>query len=368
MRFKPPSSNYTNGHVLLSYTTYPLTLLDETQTGGHTQGWEIQKMIELFLESGFTVDLIDQDNMSFSPKVKYSILVAAGDNADRLQACTPDTVLKVFHATGCHWLFQNQSEYKRLYNLQTRNGYSLPPQRQAYSIKNLQGFDIISGILGTYPTSTYTHLKKPLMMVPLSTTHTFEHPEKKDFDQIKKTFLWFGGAGGVHKGLDLVLEAFSQMPEYHLIVCGKPVREPDFAKAYHTELFETPNIEAVGHVDPGSEQFANIKERCLGIVYPSCSEGTAGSVVLAMHAGLIPIVTKESGVETKDFGITLKEATIEHIKDTVRSLSSEPTEKLKERATKTWEYARENHTRERFASEYRKFVATIVKLHHEKSH
>ena len=36
----------------------------------------------------------------------------------------------------------------------------------------------------------------------------------------------------VHKGLDLVLEAFVAMPEYHLTVCGKVSSEKDFEDAY----------------------------------------------------------------------------------------------------------------------------------------
>ena len=34
----------------------------------------------------------------------------------------------------------------------------------------------------------------------------------------------------VHKGLDLVLEAFAGMPEYHLTVCGPVAKEKDFER------------------------------------------------------------------------------------------------------------------------------------------
>jgi hypothetical protein len=46
----------------------------------------------------------------------------------------------------------------------------------------------------------------------------------------------------VHKGLDLVLEAFADMPEYHLTVCGPIQKEQDFERAYYRELYQVPNI------------------------------------------------------------------------------------------------------------------------------
>jgi DNA-directed RNA polymerase subunit F len=44
----------------------------------------------------------------------------------------------------------------------------------------------------------------------------------------------------------------------------------------------------------------------------------------------------------------------------VASLS---TQDLKERARKAWEYARANHSRERFATSYRKVIEEILSIH-----
>ena len=67
-------------------------------------------------------------------------------------------------------------------------------------------------------------------------------PDQKDFDRCRNSFLWFGSNALVHKGLDRVLEAFAEMPEYHLTVCGPIHEERDFLATYHRELFDTPNI------------------------------------------------------------------------------------------------------------------------------
>ena len=71
-------------------------------------------------------------------------------------------------------------------------------------------------------------------------------PEAKDFEACRTRFLWLGSRGMVFKGLDLVLDAFVQMPEYHLTVCGPVAKEKDFEQVYYQELYHTSNIHTYG--------------------------------------------------------------------------------------------------------------------------
>ena len=64
-----------------------------------------------------------------------------------------------------------------------------------------------------------------------------------------------------------------------------------------------------------------------------------------MHAGLIPIISYESGVDTGDFGCTLSENTVDSIIEAVISLSQKSTEELRNMSHNSWSYAREYHTR-----------------------
>jgi len=162
------------------------------------------------------------------------------------------------------------------------------------------------------------------------------------------------------QGLDLVLEAFSEMPDCHLTVCGPVNEEQDFQRLYYRELYETPNIHTVGWVDVADAAFHSIVERCIGVVYPWISERGGVSVMTCMHAGLIPIVSYESSVDTEKFGFVLKKCNIDEIKRTPREIINLPVRKLEERAKKAWLFARANHTRQRFAEEYKKFCLEIL--------
>jgi glycosyltransferase involved in cell wall biosynthesis len=130
--------------------------------------------------------------------------------------------------------------------------------------------------------------------------------------------------------------------------------------AYYRELYETPNIHTTGWLDAGSTDFAETAGKCIGLIHPSCSEGQSGSVINCLHAGLIPIVSYESGVDVNDFGMTLEDCSIETIKKSVQLISGLPTAELRQMSRKAWEFARANHTRETFAGEYRKAIEKII--------
>jgi glycosyltransferase involved in cell wall biosynthesis len=203
-------------------------------------------------------------------------------------------------------------------------------------------------------------VKTPLFRVPISTCALSPLPETKNYATCRSSFLWFGSAGFVHKGLDLVLEAFAEMPEYHLYVCGPLQQEKEFIKAFYNELYQTPNIHAIGWVDVAGAEFMEIANKCLGLVYPSCCEGGGGSVITCMHAGLIPIVSYESSVDVDDYGVILKDSSITTIRNTVHTVSNLPIHQLGQMAQKAREFAMANHTREKFAEEYKNIVLKII--------
>ncbi|MHC5720712.1 MAG: glycosyltransferase, partial [Nostoc sp.] len=85
-----------------------------------------------------------------------------------------------------------------------------------------------------------------------------------------------------------------------------------------------------------------------------------------LQAGLIPILSYESGVDVHDFGVIFDNLSLEEIKAKVRSISNLPVENLKLMSRQAWEYARANHTKEKFAQAYRNAVEQIIENHSQK--
>ncbi len=348
------------GRILLSYMTLPFINKTEDILNGHTNVWECRDIVNSFLEEGYIVDVIDWKNNKFIPKTKYDYIIDIHSNLERLAPYLNKDCKKIFHATIPHWLTQNYAEYSRLIDIKRRRSVILLPRRQEIPTNSIEYADIIT-LLGNLTTEqTYHYAKKRIVHIPLSTTHKFPSPENKDFEGTRNKFMWIGGSGMVRKGLDLVLEAFSKMPEYELYICGKVINDTDFNEVYHHELYESKNIHTLGHVDPGGPIFEKIRSDCLALVYPTATEGQAGSVIVSLHAGMIPIISEYAGVNIDGFGIMLKKNTVEEICLAVKNIASRPIDQLREYAINAWKYAQQNHSREKFASEYRKFVKDLI--------
>ncbi len=327
----------------------------------HTCDWEGFQIGKTFLDLGYSVDVINFHNRTFIPEKDYQVFVGALDGFGRLAPLVNGDCIKILHAVYAHWLVNNGAQYRRLEQLKNRKGSVLQPVKLIQPDASIRFADHITTLGNQFTVDSYRFAGKPIHRVPISATHHFPFDSEKDFNQCRKNFLWFGGWGLVHKGLDLVLEAFVEMPEYQLIVCGPVDADKEFKKAFRKELYETDNIRVTGWVDVGSEQFAELVSKCAGLVYASCSEAGGGSVVQCMHAGLIPIVSRESSVDVSDdFGVVLQHSSIDEIRQVVRDIAERPAAELAIMSRRAWEYAQEHHTRERFAKVYRDVIERIL--------
>lgn len=343
------------GRVLLSYKTDPF-FDSEKKDHLHTNMWECREITRMFLSLGYVVDVMDWFNHGYKPKKEYQYFVDLGTNLERIGPLLNKDCLKIFYATTSHWLFNNQAENERLLELQKRRRVTLKPRRSLLPARNIEEADF-SACLGNEATlSTYAFAGKKMHQLPISTTHIYPFPENKDLAKAKTNFVWLGGAGMVHKGLDLVLEAFAQLPDYQLFVCGDVAKEKDFESLYWPELYQTSNIKTLGRVDLGGEIFKQVASGAIALIHPSCSEGQSGAVVTGMHAGLIPLVSYHSGVEVVDFGVIIKDGGVREIIEVVKQVGDMSPSELKRRSRDSWEYARSNHTREKFAEAFANFV------------
>ncbi|MBW4615419.1 MAG: glycosyltransferase [Desmonostoc vinosum HA7617-LM4] len=351
------------GNVLMSYRIEPFLLKPgQPMPNDHTWYWEVWQIAQTFLDLGYNVDVIQFHNDKFVPQKNYAFFV---DIRHRLEALAPklnQDCIKIFHVDIANMIFRNAAECNRLLELQQRKGVTLRPQRFETPNLGIEYADCATVLGNDFTVNTFKYANKPMYRIPISSPVVYPWPEEKDLAAVRKNFLWFGGSALVLKGLDLVLDAFAQMPEYHLTVCGPISNDKEFEKAFYQELYETPNIHTHGWIDVSSPEFIKITNNCLGLVYPSVSEGQAGAVITCLQAGLVPILSYESGVDVHDFGVILNNCSIAEIKATVHRIANLPIEELKLMSRKAWEYARANHTREKFAQAYRHAVEQMREM------
>ena len=348
------------GAVLISYVPDDVSKPENEVSPAHTHFWECRCMAESYARAGFLVDVVDFADKTFKPEKHYDILVSARTNLERLAKHVSPDCLKIAHLDTAHFLTHNANALARLRDIRDRHGIALRSNRMLDNNWAIEAADMGCVLGNAFTADSYAYAGKPIHRIPLSSVRAFDWQEDKDFAACRDTFLWFGSGGFAHKGLDLVIDAFAQLPDLRLIICGPVDLEPRFVKAFNQAMFHSDNIETLGWVDVTSSDFEALRKRTLATIYPSCSEGGGGCVITCMHAGMIPVVTPEASVDIGDSGILLKSATIEAICDAARTLSTTAPDELAKRARAAWTIARENHTRDTFASHYDRFLDEVV--------
>jgi glycosyltransferase involved in cell wall biosynthesis len=350
------------GRVLLSYINDVFFHTPgQSLSRLHPKYYRTKAVGDTFLELGYIVDVIDWKNDQFTPQGdEYAFFVDVRRNLERIGPLLNSNCVKIFHVDHAHILFHNAAESRRLLALQQRKGVTLRNRRFEMPNLAIEHADCGITIGNRFVIDTYRYAGKPIYRVANSVPTVLPWPDAKDFDACRNNYLWLGSSGMVHKGLDLVLDAFAAMPTYNLTICGPVSQEKDFESAYYRELYQSPNIKLAGWMDTSSPEFFSLLSNNLAIVYPSCSEAGSTCAITCMHGGLIPVLSYESAVDVNpEFGFILRENTIEGIKDSVRHLSSLPASDLARMARNAWEYARANHTPECFSRDYAKIIREL---------
>jgi hypothetical protein len=358
----------SEGSVLLAYIIEPFLLKsDEKIPKSHTHFLESTLIAETFLEMGYNVDVISYRNNTFRPVKKYSFFISARTNFEQIAQHLNKECIKIAHLDVSHWITNNHLSYQRYFNAHKRRKAVIKPHKLIEPTFAIEFADYATVLGNDFTLGTYQYANKKLFSVPVPTCVSYPFFENKNFNSIKQNYIWFGSTGMVHKGLDLVLEAFSQMPEYHLTVCGPIAKEKDFERVYYEELYKTRNINTVGWIDIESKEFEIILKKSVGIVYPSCAEGQSGGVLTCMQGGLIPIISQETGIDVRDeYGIILKDSSVEEIKNNVRYLSGLSGETLKLMASRAKDYVDMNHSKDAYKRRQREIIKTIIELEEKK--
>lgn len=346
-------------NVLISYIVSPFFRKGENCS--HSNQIEVIKIADIFKEVKFNIDIINYDYYKKINYEKYDIIFGLGNAYENALKNKNKEIIYIYYATGSYFCFQNASEINRLVHLYKRRNILLEPKRfinyPKYLATQLSDAIIITG--NDYTVSTYINSKMPIYKVPISVYSFFNYKEiHRDINKAKRHFLWFGSSGLVHKGLDICLEVFKEFSEYALHICGP--KEDDFFEIYKNEL-NLNNIHYHGFIDVSSTHFKDIVSQCLFTIFPSSSEGMSGSLLTTMATGLIPIATKETGINIEDRGFLIdSEINLYSIKKLIEDVVLLPKKKLVRLSNSNGEYIMNNHTLKNFEESFKKNLLQIL--------
>ncbi len=362
-----PAGIKPKGHVLVSYI--PDSLLydtDDKRFLRHSNVWESREIVEIFTRNGYAVDAISWADSTFVPNRDYQLVFDIHLNLKRY---ANTGAYKLFHVTGSNPAFSNKAELERIKSLMARRGVVVAPRRTIKEgdielfCDNLEAADAITLIGNEVTAATFPgNVQHKLNRVVPTGSYLSRIRDVRRIN-LGKEFIWFNGTGAVHKGLDLVLEVFTRHPALVLHVVGPYLKETDFVAAYKHELTMCPNIISHGFLHPSSRKFQEITKHVIGFVSPSCSEGISTSAITCMQYGMIPILSKNSGIDlTQEMGYLLKKCTLEEIEEAVLSVVDKPEHEIKQMIAHNQEYALKKFSREEFSRIMENIISHSLQL------
>jgi hypothetical protein len=355
-----------NGTVLLSYMLLPFRAgrRDKVsrQHANFLRAWD---MVAILHGLGFDVDVIDASNRQFVPRRRYSAVIGNTDCLDRLAPFLDAACRKVHYATEAYVDARNgpAGELGRVRELERRTGRDYTPKRLVSNPelvrRSIAKADavIIGGGRETVATFPDDVRRKAFVCTMPLYPETLPHvplPDRRGSE-----FLWFFGQGLVHKGLDLVVEAFLERPRLRLNIAGR--MEPDFDAIYGAAIRRSANISFHGFLDTGGPVFADLLARCRCFVAPSVNEGISPAVVTLLQLGLFPIVSRGTGVDLPEgLGIVLESCTTESIGRAVDEAAAMSDAELNGRCVALSRFARHTYTPDAFRQQFAAAMRSIL--------
>lgn len=329
------------GYALLYFKTDSLTP-GYWHDYSHTNFWEIQAMVKILNQLGFWVDIIDRGAPShWLPTDKYKLFVGIGIDGSghrylELARHVPSAI-KILYATSSNPDQRNQAIRQRYANFLGRTGVSLPIYRtvQIDVNRTAEISDHIICVGNRFTNATFASCNRPIHKINLSTSPRLYFDATALYNKKSSHFLFFAGSGNILKGLDLLLETFAQLPHLHLFVAT--ALEPDFAVHYAPLLARSPNIHILNFLRIAGRRFNDVTSRCAYVILPSCTEGCATSVTSCMRRGLVPVVTRESGIDVDSFGFYINDPSIAGMSALVTRLATMPNDLLHERIISSYQ-------------------------------
>lgn len=255
--------------------------------------FEIAKALN---ELGYSVDIVDICDNDFRPQKPYDLYLGHGGHTGAILDSLPPDTFVIHYASGAAWDAFNRMSQERYDNFCRRRG--LPRSRQfARSISGTESGEErlarrsnAAFLSGPRTVATFTGISKRMELLYLGAYVQKDIlPLRRDFSAGRRNFLCAGAtSGNVQKGLDLIIEAFAQLPRLNLFIYCKV--EKEILDAYAREL-RLPNIHYVYHysIGPLRPKIRALLERVNFTFGAPIDTGPGTAMLGTLGLGLIPV-------------------------------------------------------------------------------
>ena len=322
----------------------------------HTNIEEKYIITQCFLKKGFQVDICDCRNTGIIRTLfsnSYDVIFGFGP-AYQLACKQWDTAFCIEYFTESPYWYSKKKESERVEYYSSRTGKRKKLYRTGMFYAENDEY-CADAIICMCEKSLFDARNIPVYKICphglYNSNYCFERVHERD----SRSFLFFGTAGYIHKGLDIVIEVFRKMPNLKLYVCGG-------LNAYLQDNKSVPdNIFDCGNINVQSERYLELVAECEFVLLPSCSEASPSGVITCMRHGLIPIITRGLGLDfLEEYCFLLDDYKIEYLCDKIHGICEMTDAEVNDRRKEIFRYANENFSLESFANNFEGCINNIL--------
>lgn len=306
----------------------------------HTQILEMNQIVKNLIDRDYCIDIVNVHETLALSKIKdkkYDLIIGLGDLFEKMCIQNPQAK-KIIYVTENHPKFSYEKEKERIeyYYLRHNRREKLVRSNVYYKeshFKNIDGAIIMGEKI------YFDKYDFPIITIEPTGLINYKYKyDKRNYSKSKKNFLWFGGSGVIHKGLDILIDIFSNRKDIMLHVCGVDEKERRRFKIKQTE-----NIKLYGKINVNSNEYLDLIRKCSFVILPSCSEAHSTGVLTCMRHSLIPIVMKNSGFSRlQDNAIFLDDYKQEYIDKKLSEVSNYSNDMIQNMDKKVYDFAQLN--------------------------
>lgn len=327
------------------------------------------EVVKAFNELGYLVDIVDWNRPGGElPRSRYDAVFAHGPYCKEIiEALPPETVV-IHYASGAYWKEFNKMSQERYEAFAAR--YRLPVARDF--IRSLSGTEDGEEYLarranhtflsGPRTVATFDGICRDMTLLYLGSYVDSELRDiDRDYDAGRKNFIYVAGSGGnIQKGMDVLIEAFSQTPDLHLyIYC---LLEDEVLAACKDKL-ALPNIHYIYHLR--FSVFRNALIRKLAMINFSVTApidtGPGTAMLGSIGIGLVPVGYADIDGTAEDSCLT-SDWRIPAIVACIRAASEKSARWCEQASRLNLEKYEKLHRPEVFGANFKQYVARILKV------
>jgi glycosyltransferase involved in cell wall biosynthesis len=329
--------------VLISYLSEQFLFgLDQKST--HTNFLENSLLIQYYINKNYSIDIVDCTDKNFFPKSDYYDVIIGFGEPYRKAINVNEKAIKIIYLTESSPKFSFLAESNRVeyYKKRNKTNKKINLFRTGTHYKDqdleLSNYLILIGseiTLNTYLDNYNINKNKFQIINPTGLFNNKFNIENKKLSK-NNNFLWFGSRGVIHKGLDILCDVFSQNSNMNLYAYGVNNNEYKY-------LTKSKNIYINSKINVLSDEFLSLIDNINYIILPSCSEGLSTAVITCMMHGIIPIVTRETGlILPENTGFYIDDLSITAVNVLINNISMINIDKIQIRRRNCYDFAHNN--------------------------